>query len=945
MTRRLSTDEIQLNITINSNKAKLELGELDKRAMKLREEMKGLKKGTEEYAAKSRELAQVKSRMEELRKQVGLTGLSMRQLNDRARELRNIKQNLTPGTEEFKKVDAELTKVNARLKELRVGSGQAGRSLAQQAGQLRTSWAIIGASIYGAFRGLTRMMQAADQRLKANEELLFSMNREEAATKRLIVLAGELQRSTGVNDDTLKSQMAFLAIQGRSEDQIRRTITAAIDLAKVMGISVDQAVKMLDTTFEGNVGRLGRLDKAFTELTNAQLRNGEAIDLVTAKYGGIASATFEKGLGPLSKMQNAWTDLIKTVGEGFVNVFNPIFQRMASTYEFLERQIIRFSKTAIDRFDDQMAKVSELETQVKPLVDRYQELTEKASLNTTEQTELRGILDRVAQTMPSLVTQWDAHGNAVGLSTDRLKEHIRVQRLLLQSENEKALKKLDSELEKINRRYEAQLATRQEIAETGTFTYTSTAQGFEQRLQASDEMVQQFFENFAKVENQREVIMIKRDQLSGDFMQKELDRMQAERQNRQAGIQQKEDELQATRSIYKELSKAISDAKEKLAEYVAEGKTAEAQQQAAALKVLESQKAIIDKIIEANGSWEQFISTLRDDEFVKIMNRNEAALTDFLDVMGAAIDQDLNDLLDVYSAENDAQLESFQQVKIKNKEVLKAFKDNWTEFASIGANAAFDIYSNSLNAQTNAQLAALDKRRDAELKNENLTAQQREAIQEKYRKQEAKIKADAFKKQKTADIIMSIINTALAVTKALTSAPPPGNLVLAAISGAAGLAQTAVIASQPVPQFFRGRYDVTGATDNQLYRNVPFTGPARTGIYRGPALVAERGDELIIDNPTLRRVRVNYPEALRAIEASRVPQYAAGRYNSADAAIPDKSESSEILALVIATIHSNSEAINKLIHKLDKDIIAKLNYQDIRSMDAKVDDIESSTRI
>jgi hypothetical protein len=53
-------------------------------------------------------------------------------------------------------------------------------------------------------------------------------------------------------------------------------------------------------------------------------------------------------------------------------------------------------------------------------------------------------------------------------------------------------------------------------------------------------------------------------------------------------------------------------------------------------------------------------------------------------------------------------------------------------------------------------------------------------------------------------IFQAVVNTAAAVTKALSAAPPPYNLALAGLSLAAGTAQIAAIQSAPVPAFASG---------------------------------------------------------------------------------------------------------------------------------------------
>jgi len=85
-----------------------------------------------------------------------------------------------------------------------------------------------------------------------------------------------------------------------------------------------------------------------------------------------------------------------------------------------------------------------------------------------------------------------------------------------------------------------------------------------------------------------------------------------------------------------------------------------------------------------------------------------------------------------------------------------------------------------------------------------------------------------------------------------------------------------------VTQAADGRWDVIGADDGRIYRNVPYRGIARTGIVNSPTLVGEQGSELIVDNPTLRNIRMNAPYVLDVIRQNRVAQRALGNYSSID---------------------------------------------------------------
>lgn len=71
-----------------------------------------------------------------------------------------------------------------------------------------------------------------------------------------------------------------------------------------------------------------------------------------------------------------------------------------------------------------------------------------------------------------------------------------------------------------------------------------------------------------------------------------------------------------------------------------------------------------------------------------------------------------------------------------------------------------------------------------------------EGLQRDLAAKKAKIDKDIAKKEQNLAIVQAVINTALGVTEALGSAPPPFNFVLAALVAAAGAVQIATIKSQ-----------------------------------------------------------------------------------------------------------------------------------------------------
>jgi hypothetical protein len=156
---------------------------------------------------------------------------------------------------------------------------------------------------------------------------------------------------------------------------------------------------------------------------------------------------------------------------------------------------------------------------------------------------------------------------------------------------------------------------------------------------------------------------------------------------------------------------------------------------------------------------------------------------------------------------NDQILLNNQQAADRQAELDKAeaarkreIKQAEIEGAQILSNTIFEITNRDINARYEAEIAAIEKRTTTLLDNENLTAAQRKKIEDKAQRDIAKIKTEQFKRQKAADIIQATINTALAVSRALST----GGIPAAILAGFAGAAQVAVIASQPIPQFAKG---------------------------------------------------------------------------------------------------------------------------------------------
>jgi hypothetical protein len=123
--------------------------------------------------------------------------------------------------------------------------------------------------------------------------------------------------------------------------------------------------------------------------------------------------------------------------------------------------------------------------------------------------------------------------------------------------------------------------------------------------------------------------------------------------------------------------------------------------------------------------------------------------------------------------------------------------------AQKASDTVFSIMSNNRNQELNMRLSDLDKQRERELDNKNLTEAQKKAINDKYDNKVKEERRKAFEADKRASIAQAFINGALGITAAWTN-PFTAPFVIPTII-ATTAAQIAVMAAQK-PKFAKGGF-------------------------------------------------------------------------------------------------------------------------------------------
>lgn len=226
-------------------------------------------------------------------------------------------------TEIMGKLNALENKFREIPKEAKVAETKTTQSLNGIGQSAGNTFASIGAGVAAAFStaavlGFAKAaVSAFAEAEKGDQRLLVALKGNIAAFEKLDKQATALKNKLGIDDDVIKSAQTFLSVQGRTTAQIERTIQAAKELSAITGDSLQASIEKLDQTFEGSIGKLGKLDSRFKELTKEQLANGAAVDLIIQKYDGFSDKTLDNVSTRIDKVKTFFGNLTEDIGSGF----------------------------------------------------------------------------------------------------------------------------------------------------------------------------------------------------------------------------------------------------------------------------------------------------------------------------------------------------------------------------------------------------------------------------------------------------------------------------------------------------------------------------------------------------------------------------------------------------------------------------------------------------
>lgn len=274
---------------------------------------------------------------------------------------------------------------------------------------------------------------------------------------------------TGIDDDVIakgeQMLLTFANVKGPIYEKALPAIvdmTSALNQGEVTMESIQQTSILVGKALNDPIAGMTALRRVGVSLDQQQqqqiktlVENNRLMDAqtlilneLTKEFGGSAQAVRATSTGALEAFNTDMGNMQELIGAGIVALkaiaaegFGPLIREISDTRSAAQK--------LSDEFHEQSDRVQGLEKNTAPLIERYDDLKRKGSLNRDEQTELKKVIGQLADTIPGAVTQWDKYGNALGINTDKARDFIRVQQALLDYQNHDAITATKEEIQNL----------------------------------------------------------------------------------------------------------------------------------------------------------------------------------------------------------------------------------------------------------------------------------------------------------------------------------------------------------------------------------------------------------------------------------------------------------------------------------------------------------------
>lgn len=381
MGKKIRDEDLVLNIIVNGDRGKKEIGQLERAIRDTRKELDLLqaeekkmraegKKDTAQYKAvtaaikqKNTAILTSQARIDQLRKGLKLTEMSYKDLKREITRLRHLRDAATPHTAAWKKHDAQLQIVKARYQQLTAQSAVTNSTLGSLTSGFSRMLGTITAGIASFYALAFGIKRASDTFIEFDDKIA-DVQKTTSLTKEEVLELNEALKDTEVIDTRTSQEglLGLMRIAGKLGIEGKENLLGFTKAADEIAVALTED---LGGDIEKSINTIGKLVDVFDVdeefgIETAMRKTGSVIN----ELGANSSASEEDvvdfmsrmaGMGPTVKMSMAdiaglgstlsqLKQSMEVAGTTFVNVIPKMFTNTAKFAEIARMGVDEFTQ-------------------------------------------------------------------------------------------------------------------------------------------------------------------------------------------------------------------------------------------------------------------------------------------------------------------------------------------------------------------------------------------------------------------------------------------------------------------------------------------------------------------------------------------------------------------------------------------------------------------------
>lgn len=348
-----------------------------------------------------------------------------------------------------------------------------------------------GSMLSGIFNKMSDFVSLYEnQRTQENKLLALMKNRNDFSQKMYtqhLAFARKLQESTNYGDEQILNVISqFQTFGNISQDMVQKVTQATLNIAQTTGqdaisVAIQVAKAMSEPVKMASALRRSGImfdENKLKSLGTLAQQQAYLMQEINSQYSGAAAG----GQSELQKFKNILGDIKEEIGRGlmplfagFASVILKVAQAVSSVVGWFNDMFnsttnisdaVKELNVAFAKHNQDMADISSTEN----MINKYEELSNKANKTAAEQKQLSDITQQLAQKMPSAITAFDKYGKAIGIVAKEARSLMKEQKQLaqeaLEAQTENALNQAQKALNNLlkARSYQNQTTTQKGIS-------------------------------------------------------------------------------------------------------------------------------------------------------------------------------------------------------------------------------------------------------------------------------------------------------------------------------------------------------------------------------------------------------------------------------------------------------------------------------------------------